>query len=198
MSAPENVNLELSMLTNAQLIALLPSAKPESRDAAARELFRRGHAHAETAIASWRADSQIAPLISYRATVGVAVTPERFAKIRAALGQPRLAEVPPDQDAQEFEWSLGSDVHLDVLTTRAPGEDGAIAKFLAKFGEGIQQVEFLADDVDAATRLLGSRLNVSPVYPATRAGADGTRVNFFLVGREGNKKILIELVEAAR
>lgn len=198
MSAPENLNLELSAVTNAQLIALLDSAKRESRERAARELFRRGHADAETAIAPWRADSRIAPLISHRATVGVAVTPERFTKIRAALGQPRLAEVPPDQDAQEFEWDLDSGVHLDILTTCAPGEDGAIAKFLAKFGEGIQQVEFLTDDVDSVTRLLGSRLNVSPVYPATRAGADGTRVNFFLTSIPNGGKILIELVEAKR
>ncbi len=198
MSAPENVNLEPSMLTNAQLIALLSSAQREAREAAARELFRRGHADAETAIASWRADSQIAPLLSYRATVGIAVTPERFASIRAALGEPRLAKVPPDQDAQEFEWSLDPGIHLDVLTTCAPGEDGAIAKFLAKFGEGIQQVEFLTDDVDSVTRLLGSRLHVSSVYTASRAGADGTRVNFFLTSVPEGRKILIELVEAKR
>ncbi len=195
MSAQENLNLELSMLNNAQLIALMDSTKREAREGAARELFRRGHADAETAIASWRADSQIAPLISYRATVGVAVTPERFANIRGVLGQPPLAEVPPDQDAQEFEWSLDPGVHLDVLTTCAPGEDGAIAKFLAKFGEGIQQVEFLTNDVDSVTQLLGSRLNISSVYPETRAGADGTRVNFFLTGIPSAGKILIELVE---
>ncbi len=186
------------MLTNEQLIALLDSARRESREAAARELFRRGHADAETAIASWRADPQIAPLISFRATVGIAVTPERFAEIRAALGQPRLAEVSPDQDAQEFEWNLDPGVQLDVLTTCAPGEDGAIAKFLAKFGEGIQQVEFLADDVDSVTRLLASRLHVSSVYPATRPGADGTRVNFFLTNIPSGGRILIELVEAKR
>lgn len=182
----------------AELVALLGSANRESREAAACELFRRGRANADTAIESWRTDPQIARLISDRATVGVAVTPERFARIRAALGQPRLSDVPPDQDAQEFEWRLDSEVHLDILTTRAPGASGAIAKFLAKFGEGIQQVEFLTNDVDAATRLLSSRLNVSAIYPATRAGADGTRVNFFLVGASNSGKILIELVEAKR
>jgi hypothetical protein len=38
---------------------------------------------------------------------------------------------------------------------------------------------------------------VAPVYRATRAGADGTRVNFFLVPAQG-KKVLIELVEATQ
>lgn len=178
------------------LIAFIDSPACESREAAARELFRRGRADAEQSIAIWRANSQIAPLISHHATVGVAVTPERFAKIRAALGLPPLAEVPPDQDAMEFEWQLDSEAHLDILTTRAPGGNGAIAKFLAKFGEGIQQVEFLTPNVDAATQLLSSQLNVSPVYPATRAGADGTRVNFFLASVPDGGKILVELVEA--
>lgn len=198
MNTPENINLDVSILSNAQLAALLDSSADQSREAAARELFRRGRADAERAIERWRADSQIALLISHHATVGVAVGPDRFTRIRTLLGQPRLAEVPPDQDAQEFEWNLAPDVHLDILTTCAPGESGAIAKFLAKFGEGIQQVEFLADNVDAATRLLGSRLDISPVYPATRAGADGTRVNFFLARTAGDGKILIELVEAKR
>ncbi len=35
-----------------------------------------------------------------------------------------------------------------------------------------------------------------PVYPETRAGADGTRVNFFLVPITKGKKVLIELVES--
>ena len=183
---------------NAELIALLDSSNGVSREFAARELFERGRADAERAIASWRADSEIAELISSHATVGIAVTPERFAKMRELLGKLHLAEVPPDQDAQEFEWSFGGEAHLDILTTRAPEQSGAIAKFLAKFGEGIQQVEFVTCDIDKATRRLASRLNVAPIYPGTREGADGTRVNFFLVNGEGGKKILIELVETKR
>lgn len=187
---------DLAAAPIAELVALLDSTSREPREAAARELFRRGRAAAEQAVASWRADSQIAPLISPHATAGIAVAPQRFVRIRAVLAQPRLAEVPPDQDAQEFEWNLDPETHLDILTTRDSSQNGAIAKFLAKFGEGIQQVEFLTPDVDSATRLLASRLSVSPVYPATRAGADGTRVNFFLCSTPAGGKILIELVEA--
>lgn len=185
-------------LSSSELIGRLESPGGAARDAAARELFRIGRENAERAVAAWRANLEVGALISSHATVGIAVTRERFAKIRELLGQPRLAEVPPDQDAEEFEWSIDSEVHLDVLTTRAPDKDGAIGKYLAKFGEGIQQVEFLTRDIDDVTRLLALRLNVAAIYPATRNGADGTRVNFFLTGIPSGGKILVELVEARR
>ncbi len=84
---------------------------------------------------------------------------------------------------------------MDVLTTRDPAGHGAIARFLGKLGTGIQQVECDVRDVTRATELLRTRFSVEPIYPETRAGADGTRVNFFLVPAEENRKILIELVE---
>jgi hypothetical protein len=179
----------------ADLAATLASSNRTSREIAARELFRRGRALADAAVSSWRKIPEIAALISEDATVGVAVMPERFAKIRAALGNPHLADVPPDQDAEEFEWSLDDDVHLDILTTRLAGGRGAIARFLAKFGEGIQQVELLAENVDRVTELLRSCMGVTPVYPAAREGADGARVNFFLVDAPQSGSVLIELVE---
>jgi hypothetical protein len=129
--------------------------------------------------------------------VGIAVHPDTFQKIRAANNSPRLADVPPDQDAQEFELHLEDSVEFDILTTREPGSSGAIARFLQKFGEGIQQVEIYVRDVDRATQILRAQFNLAPIYPATRAGADGTRVNFFLAAAPDEKKVLIELVEAA-
>ena len=201
-SAPNNLQhpleatpMHLNALSVPALIAQWESRQVSISEAAARELFRRGRESAESAIVPWRSDPQVSPWISTNATVGIAVTPARFAKIREALQNPPLAAVPPDQDAEEFEWCPGENIHLDILTTRAPSADGAIAKFLAKFGEGIQQVEFLTGDVDKATSLLHERLGVTPIYPATRAGANGTRVNFFLVSASGQPKILIELVE---
>ncbi|MHB8527462.1 MAG: VOC family protein [Candidatus Acidiferrales bacterium] len=180
-----------------ELVRGLASQDRGIRDSVVRELYRRGRKLAEEAIATWRQDSEITRLISEHATVGIAVTPERFTVIRSALGNPVLANVPPDQDAEEFEWSFGDSAHLDILTTREPGGAGAIARFLEKFGEGIQQVEFLTPDIDRTTEMLRSRLGVTPIYPATRAGADGTRVNFFLASAPAAKKILIELVETA-
>src|SRR5579863_8413565 len=127
--------------------------------------------------------------------VGIAVHPDTFQKIRAANNSPRLADVPPDQDAQEFELHLEDSIEFDILTTREPG-GGAIARFLQKFGEGIQQVEIYVRDVDRATEILRARFNLQPIYPATRAGADGTRVNFFLAAAPDGKKVLIEFVQA--
>ena len=70
-----------------------------------------------------------------------------------------------------------------------------MARFLERFGEGIQQVECDVHDVTKASELLRARFALEPVYPETRAGADGTRVNFFLVPLSEGRKVLIELVE---
>ncbi len=182
----------------ADLVRSLTSPENDVRNSAAKELYRRGQELAEDAIATWRRDSEIGALISKHATVGIAVTPEHFAATRTALGNPHLADVPPEQDAQEFEWNVGDGARLDVLTTREPDGAGAIARFLAKFGEGIQQVEFLTPDIERATEMIRSRLGIAAIYSATRAGADGTRVNFFLASIAGGKKVLIELVETSR
>jgi len=130
--------------------------------------------------------------------VGIAVQPETFQKIRAANHSPRLVEAPADQDAQEFELHLNGSLEFDILTTREPGGPGAISRYLQRFGEGIQQIEIYVRDVDRATEILRTRFSLPPLYPATRAGADGTRVNFFLATGPDAKKVLIELVQAAR
>src|ERR1039458_5523634 len=75
---------------------------------------------------------------------GIAVQPDNFEQIRTANGSPRLADVPPDQDALEFELRFVDHADFDILTTREPGGSGVIARYLQKFGEGIQQIEILA------------------------------------------------------
>lgn len=185
----------------ASAVAQLASREEAERQRAAAQLYRAGLALADSAIEAWRADAEFAGLLRGLPTVGVAVHAERFAAIRAAFGSPPLAEVPPDQDALEFELDFaasGGTVLLDILTTRDPAGGGAIARFLAKSGEGIQQVEFPVADVDRATELLRSRFALQPIYPATRPGANGARVNFFLAATVEGKKVLIELVEYER
>jgi hypothetical protein len=168
------------------------------REEAARELFRQGCSSAEPVLRDWFADAEFRKLIPSSGallTVGIAVEPARFETIRQAAGRPRLAEVPPDQDALEFELRFAHGVRLDILTTHDAAGGGAIARFLARFGEGIQQVECDVRDVARATELLRTRFAIQPVYPETRPGADGTRVNFFLVPADEGRKILIEMVE---
>jgi len=195
----------------APLIRALSDSRPEARERAAAQIFARGRALAQASVELWLADPRLAecfvlgPSGQPEETVGVAVEPVNFEGIRAAFGSPALADVPPDQDALEFELALATaaaaggmllDVRLDILTTRDRAGSGAIARYLQKFGQGIQQVELLVKDVDAATEILRAPFGVAPVYPATRAGANATRVNFFLVATPPAGKLLIELVEA--
>ena len=177
------------------IIARLASPDATAREAAAAELYRLGCALGDPIVARWRSLPDFAALLGERPTVGIAVQPVTFEKIRAATGSPRLADVPPDQDAMEFELH-SSGISLDILMTKAPGGNGAIARFLEKFGEGIQQVEYEVRDVDRATEILRTRFGQQPIYPQTRPGADGTRVNFFLASTPDGKKVLIELVES--
>lgn len=176
-------------------IERLASQDANERDAAAEELYVAGSILARRAARAWLKDAEFLSFVGAepKVTVGLAVPRELFLKIRDANGRPRLAEVPPDQDAEEFELHFPG-LYFDVLTSKAPEGNGAIARYLGKFGAGIQQVEFLCSSVDGATQLLRERFGVTPIYPETRAGADGTRVNFFLV-TTGEDKVLIELYE---
>lgn len=179
-------------------IADLASADLPARTRAAEMLFRQGRDLVDPILAQWRRESELAALIRMPnpvITIGVAVSPESFEKIRAANENPALAGVPPDQDAQEFELHFGAKVRLDILTTKDASGTGAIARFLEKFGEGIQQVEIEVKDCENATNRVRSAFGVEPLYPTARAGADGTRVNFFLVSRPDGRKVLIEFVE---
>jgi hypothetical protein len=56
-------------------------------------------------------------------------------------------------------------------------------------------VEFRCKNVDRATQILKENFGVQPIYPQTRAGAGGTRVNFFLINSLNSGKVLIELYE---
>ena len=179
----------------------MTSSESEVRMVSATEIHRQGRALADHAVFPWWVDPELSALLDStnpHVTVGLAVTPQRFTEIREASGSPRLADVPPDQDAQEFELHLPGGLSMDVLTTKHPAGNGAIAKFLQRFGEGIQQIEYRCKNVDRATLILRDTFAIEPIYPATRPGADGTRVNFFLVSAPGANKVLIELYEPAQ
>jgi hypothetical protein len=183
------------------LIDELCSEDELARVIAAEQIHREGSTPALRVVNAWRQHRELAALLPQpetSVTVGVAVQPDTFAKIHAAIGAPELSEVPPDQDAKEFELAFDNGVLLDILTTKDPAGSGAIARYLNKFGEGIQQVEFECADVDLATELLKELAAQTPVYPSARPGANHTRINFYLVGiagKQGPEKLLIELFE---
>src|SRR5258708_5336459 len=78
---------------------------PAAAGAAAAEIYNAGRASADLATQLWRNRAEFQGLLGAAAivTVGLPVEPAACAKIREANGSPRLAQVPPDQDAQEFE-----------------------------------------------------------------------------------------------
>jgi hypothetical protein len=181
-------------------IADLSSSDESKRLAAAAEIYLAGRTPADRVVFTWGANVEFYALLygsKPSVTVGLAVERETFEKIRETNGSPQLADVPPDQDAEEFELHFPNGIGLDVLTTKEPGGSGAIAKYLAKFGEGVQQVEYRCKNVDRARAILKQEFGVTPVYPVTRPGADGTRVNFFLVASPDYGKVLIELYESS-
>lgn len=196
-----------------ELISQLAESDRAERAQAARILFHHATIQIAWVLNTWRKDEVLEGLmvqewivrprqetiIHPRLTAGLAVLPRTFEKIRAANGSPPLANAPADQDVIEFELEFPGEVvqhvRLDILTTKAPGGGGAIDRFLNKFGEGIQQVEIDVTDVNSATEILRTRYQTEPVFPATRPGANDTRVNFFLITTWNGKKALVELVE---
>ena len=204
---------EQDSLRTSKYIHLLADSEPRQRLQAAQYLFNDGSARILDWLNSLKRDEEFRTLLvpetterpqgdstgSARLTVGVAVLRENFDKIRAANGSPSLLDVSSDQDVVEFELEFSGDslqaLRLDILTARMPGGNGPIARFLEKFGEGIQQIEIDVTDVDRATEILRTRFGIDLIYPQTHAGANGTRMNFFLVAPPNGKKSLVELVE---
>jgi tellurite resistance protein TerC len=205
--------IETNPTPTPERIRLLADADPVQRAKIARSLFSHGAARTMNWFPKWMENADFQALIvqdsfvypdgkknsAPRFTIGIAVLPETFEKIRAASGSPPLADAPPDQDVMEFELEFHQSpmppLRLDILTTNAPNGGGAIARFLEKFGEGIQQVEIDVTDVDRATQILREKFTIESIFPATRPGANGTRVNFFLVPAQDGKKVLVELVQ---
>jgi hypothetical protein len=179
----------------------LASARREEREAAAAIIFHVACDSAEPSVRVWAKDAEFAQLVGAPATAftaGIAVERELFAAIRSANGSPRLADAPADQDVLEFHLDFGNDVRLEVLTTIEASGDGAVARFLRKFGRNIQHVEIATSDVDRAAEILKTRFALQPIYPASRAGADHARINFFLVTNPAGNRLLVELEEEAR
>ena len=180
-------------------ITNLASTEAAIRVISAAEIYNQGLALAEPVVTRWLADREFSRLLwdQRLVTVGLAVSPDTFTRIRQANGNPRLAIVPVELDVEEFELRFPAEISLDILTSRDPNGEGAIARYLKRFGEGIQQVEYRCADVDRATAILKERFDVSPIYPQKRPGGDDTRVNFILAMAPDGRKVLVELYEAA-
>jgi methylmalonyl-CoA/ethylmalonyl-CoA epimerase len=102
-------------------------------------------------------------------------------------------ETNEEQGVREAMLAVGdSGSCIQLLAPLTP--DSTIAKFLDRSGEGIQQVAYGVDDIDAASAELRAR-GLRLLYDAPRRGTAGSRVNFVHPKDAGG--VLIELVEAA-
>jgi methylmalonyl-CoA/ethylmalonyl-CoA epimerase len=102
-------------------------------------------------------------------------------------------EVNEEQGVREAMLDVGgSGARIQLLAPLRP--DSPIGKFLERSGEGIQQVAYGVEDIDAVSAELRAR-GVRLLYDAPRRGTAGSRVNF--VHPKDAMGVLVELVEAA-
>ncbi len=102
-------------------------------------------------------------------------------------------EVNEEQGVREAMLAVGdSGACIQLLAPLRP--DSPIGRFLERSGEGIQQVAYGVDDIDAASAKLRAR-GVRLLYDEPRRGTAGSRVNF--VHPKDAMGVLVELVEAA-
>ena len=73
-------------------------------------------------------------------------------------------------------------------------EDSSIGKFLARNGQGIQQLAYRVRDIDEASRVLRER-GMRLLYDEPKRGTAGSRINF--VHPKDARGVLLELVEPA-
>jgi methylmalonyl-CoA/ethylmalonyl-CoA epimerase len=102
-------------------------------------------------------------------------------------------EVNEEQGVREAMLAVGNSGSMIQLL--APlSEDSTVAKFLARKGQGIQQLAYRVSDLDAVSEVLRGR-GVRLLYPQARRGTSDSRVNFVHPKDAGG--VLVELVEPA-
>jgi methylmalonyl-CoA/ethylmalonyl-CoA epimerase len=102
-------------------------------------------------------------------------------------------EVNEEQGVREAMLPVGdSGSFIQLLAPLS--EDSTIGRFLARHGQGIQQLAYRVRDLDAVSEVLRGR-GVRLLYPEARRGTSGSRVNFVHPKDAGG--VLVELVEPA-
>ena len=107
----------------------------------------------------------------------------------------RLAhrEVNVEQGVEEAMMAVGdSGSHVQLLAPLS--DDSPVGRFLARHGEGVQQVAYGTDDVAAESARLREQ-GMTLLYDEPRTGTAGSKVNFIHPRSTGG--VLVELVEAA-
>ncbi len=141
-------------------------------------------------------DDVMSPLLTRIDHVGIAVRDldQAIARYREVFGL-RLAheEINEEQGVREAMLAIGdSDTYVQLLAPLS--DDSPITSFLEKRGEGLQQVAYAVDDIEAVSAALRER-GVRLLYDAPRRGTAGSRINFVHPRDMGG--VLVELVEHA-
>jgi len=102
-------------------------------------------------------------------------------------------EVNEEQGIREAMLAVGDTD--DRLQLMAPlDENSPIARFLARRGQGIQQLGYRVDDIEAVSAVLRDR-GLRLLYDSPKRGTSGSRINFVHPKDAGG--VLVELVEPA-
>jgi methylmalonyl-CoA/ethylmalonyl-CoA epimerase len=102
-------------------------------------------------------------------------------------------EVNEEQGVREAMLAVG-DGETQIQLLAPLREDSAIARFLERSGEGIQQLAYGVENIDATSAELRAR-GVRLLYDEAKRGTGGSRINFVHPKDAGG--VLIELVEPA-
>ena len=102
-------------------------------------------------------------------------------------------EVNEEQGVREAMLAVG-DSGSCIQLLAPPSEDSTIAKFLARNGQGIQQLAYRVSDIDAVSETLRER-GVRLLYDVPKRGTSDSRVNFVHPKDAGG--VLVELVQPA-
>jgi len=103
-------------------------------------------------------------------------------------------EVNEDQGVREAMLAVGDGAtRIQLLAPISP--TSAIAKFLDRNGQGIQQLAYTVDDVEAVSAQLRAK-GLRLLYDAPRRGTANSRINF--VHPKDAAGVLVELVELAK
>lgn len=98
-------------------------------------------------------------------------------------------ETNAEQGVEEAMMAVGDGTHIQLLAPLSP--ESTIGKYLAKSGEGIQQIAFRVTDIVAASEAL-TRAGVRLIYEAPKVGTAGALINF--VHPKDTGGVLVELV----
>lgn len=140
--------------------------------------------------------NELTPFVTAIDHVGLAVNDldEAIAFYGRAFGMQSIhEETNEEQGVREAMLAVGDSGSCIQLL--APlSEDSPIGKFLARNGEGIQQMALRVTDIDLAAETLRAA-GVRVLYETAKRGTAGSRVNF--VHPKDCGGVLMELVEPA-